>query len=187
MEQVELRTLKLEKSNLRLRELALHDQLTGLKNRSCLVDDISIIVNAFNKNQCDFGVAYIDIDWFKKVNDEFGHEFGDFVLKEFAKLASSQLRNSDSFYRIGGEEFVILFKRGKLDGVFQKIESIRKTLENHYFTSGKNSHAITLSIGLFHSSKYLGPELSADKILQLADDALYFSKSNGRNQLTLSS
>ena len=81
MEQVELRTLKLEKSNLRLRELALHDQLTGLKNRSCLVDDISMIVNAFNKNQCDFGVAYIDIDWFKKVNDEFGHEFGNFVLK----------------------------------------------------------------------------------------------------------
>ena len=76
--------------------------------------------------------------------------------------------------------------RGKLDGICQKIESIRNTIEKHCFVSGENSHAITLSIGLFHSSKYLGHELNADKILQLADDALYSSKSNGRNQLTLS-
>ena len=89
-----------------------------------------MIVNAFNKNQCDFGVAYIDVDWFKEANDEFGHEFGDFVLKEFAKLASSQLRDSDSFYRIGGEDFVILFMRGKLDGICQKSSPSEIQLKN---------------------------------------------------------
>ena len=184
-EQVELRTLKLEKNNLRLRELALFDQLTGLKNRSCLLDDISILVNNYKKNQCDFGLAYVDIDWFKKVNDQFGHEFGDYVLKEFASFVSIGLRDSDSFYRIGGEEFVILFQRGEFEGVMKRLDAIRTGLEMHPFELRGNSRKITISAGLFHSSKCSEPDLSADDVLRIADNALYSSKANGRNQITV--
>ena len=184
-EQVELRTLKLEKNNLRLRELALFDQLTGLKNRSCLLDDISILVNNYKKNQCDFGLAYVDIDWFKKVNDQFGHEFGDYVLKEFASFVSIGLRDSDSFYRIGGEEFVILFRRGEFEGVMKRLDAIRTGLEMHPFELRGNSRKITISAGLFHSSKCSEPDLNADDVLRMADDALYSSKTNGRNQITV--
>lgn len=184
-EQVELRTLKLEKSNLRLRELALIDQLTGLKNRSCLLDDISMLVNNFKKNQCHFGLAYIDIDWFKSVNDQFGHEFGDYILKEFANFVSISLRDSDSFYRIGGEEFVILFRRGEFEGIAKRLEAIRIDLEKHPFALGGNSHKITISAGLFYSSKYSEFDLSADDVLRLADNALYSSKANGRNKITV--
>ena len=184
-EQVELRTLKLEKNNLRLRELALVDQLTGLKNRSCLLDDISILVNNFKKNQCDFGLAYVDIDWFKKVNDQFGHEFGDYVLKEFANFVSIGLRDSDSFYRIGGEEFVILFRRGDFEGIKKRLDDIRKGLEVHLFEFRGNSHKITISAGLFHSSRCSETDLSADDVLRIADNALYSSKANGRNQITI--
>jgi len=184
-EQVELRTLKLEKNNLRLRELALFDQLTGLKNRSCLLDDISILVNNYKKNQCDFGLAYVDIDWFKKVNDQFGHEFGDYVLKEFASFVSIGLRDSDSFYRIGGEEFVILFRRGEFEGVMKRLDAIRTGLEMHPFELRGNSRKITISAGLFHSSKCSEADLNADDVLRIADNALYSSKANGRNQITV--
>ena len=184
-EQVELRTLKLEKNNLRLRELALFDQLTGLKNRSCLLDDISILVNNYKKNQCDFGLAYVDIDWFKKVNDQFGHEFGDYVLKEFASFVSIGLRDSDSFYRIGGEEFVVLFRRGEFEGVMKRLDAIRTGLEMHPFELRGNSRKITISAGLFHSSKCSEADFNADDVLRIADNALYSSKTNGRNQITV--
>ena len=185
VEQVELRTLKLEKSNLRLRELALFDQLTGLKNRSCFLDDVSMLVNNFKKNQCHFGLAYIDIDWFKSVNDRFGHEFGDYVLKEFANFVLTRLRDSDSFYRIGGEEFVVLFQRGDFEGISKRLDDIRINLEKHSFELGGDVHGITISAGLFYSGKCSELDLTADDVLRLADNALYSSKANGRNEVTV--
>ena len=104
--QVELRTIKLEKANLRLRELTTYDQLTGLKNRTTLFDEIVLMINGFARNQVDFGIAYVDIDFFKAINDQHGHAFGDFVLKEFSGIVSENLREYDDFYRIGGEESV---------------------------------------------------------------------------------
>ena len=182
-EQIELRTIKLEKANIRLRELATIDQLTGLKNRYTLLDEISLLTDNYKKNGADFGLAYIDIDFFKAINDLHGHKFGDFILKEFAKIFSNGLRDYDEFYRVGGEEFIAIFKRGSLDGIAGKIELLRTNIENHIFSDGNIKHRLTFSSGLFHSSLF--NTFDADKAMQLADQALYASKNNGRNKLTI--
>lgn len=181
--QVELRTIKLEKANLRLRELTAYDQLTGLKNRTTLFDEIALLINGFARNQGDFGIAYVDIDFFKAINDQHGHGFGDFVLKAFSSIVSENLREYDDFYRIGGEEFVILFKRGQLEGVVSKVEHLRKIVGDHEFIDNGINCRLTFSCGLFHSSCF--QDFDVDQALSLADKALYVSKNSGRNKLTV--
>ena len=183
--QVELRTIKLEKANLRLRELTTYDQLTGLKNRTTLFDEIALMINGFARNQGDFGIAYVDIDFFKAINDQHGHAFGDFVLKEFSDLVSENLREYDDFYRLGGEEFVILFKRGQLEGIVSKIEHLRECVAGHDFINNGINFRLSFSCGLFHSSCF--QDFNVDQALSLADKALYVSKNSGRNKLTVAS
>ena len=106
-------------------------------------------------------------------------------MKEFARFISTGLRDSDSFYRIGGEEFVVLFQRGDFEGIKKRLDAIKTGLEKHLFEFGGNSRKITFSAGLFHSSKCSEPDLGADDVLRIADNALYSSKANGRNQITV--
>ena len=181
--QVELRTIKLEKANLRLHELTTYDQLTGLKNRTTLFDEIALLINGFARNQGDFGIAYVDIDFFKAINDQYGHGFGDFVLKAFSSIVLENLRECDDFYRIGGEEFVILFKRGQLEGVVAKVEHLRECVGDHEFIDNGINCRLTFSCGLFHSSCF--QDFDVDQALSLADKALYVSKNSGRNKLTV--
>ena len=182
-EKVELRTIKLEKANLKLRELATHDQLTGLKNRSTLLDDIELLNKNFQRNSADFSIAFIDIDLFKTINDNHGHLFGDFILKEFSDFVSSMLREYDNFYRIGGEEFLILFRRGELDAISSKLEDLREKIQNHDFIKDNVKCNITFSCGLFHSSQF--KEVTCDEILNIADKALYNAKNSGRNKISI--
>jgi len=182
-EQVELRTIKLEKANLRLRELATCDQLTGLKNRTTLFDEIALLIGMYRKNQVHFALAYVDIDFFKGINDSHGHAFGDFILKEFSRIIQSNLRESDDFYRVGGEEFVILFKRGPLSGVVSKLEYLQQYVRDHLFSNDTTSAKITFSCGVFHTSKF--EKFDVDEALNLADQALYASKTSGRDKITI--
>ncbi|MDX1352939.1 MAG: diguanylate cyclase, partial [Thiomicrorhabdus sp.] len=181
--QVELRTLKLENMNQRLADLAYHDALTGLQNRLNLERDIERTVDLYNKYQTPFAVLMLDIDWFKAVNDVYGHDTGDFVLKEVAQLLLSSVRQKDFVYRAGGEEFVILFEAMSLDEAKNKAEEVRQRVEQHLFKYGEYEINKTASIGVYHSDLALPEDVKF--VLKLVDDALYRSKAIGRNRVSL--
>ena len=180
---VEVRTLKLEKANEKLSNLAYHDPLTGLHNRLNLEQDLEQIVEQFNKHGSPFAVFMLDIDWFKKVNDQHGHDAGDFVLKEFANLLTASVRHNDVVYRAGGEEFVILFARMSLAEATKKAEDIRALVERHEFNYQDENIKKTVSIGVYHSD--LSTVIKVKEVFKLVDEALYLSKALGRNRVSL--
>lgn len=126
--------------------------------------------------QLDQWLAVVDIDFFKRINDSFGHLYGDEVLILLAQLMKSSFRSHDRIFRFGGEEFVVLINSVTLSNVKQIVERFRKTVESHRFPQ---VGTITVSIGFtsFH------PEDSPVEVLGHADHALYFAKSHGRNQI----
>lgn len=180
-QEVELRTMRLEQANLKLLHLASHDPLTGLKNRLNLEKELETLLIHHQEHHSPFAVTMLDIDWFKKINDTYGHDTGDFVLCEVGKIFSENVREQDSVYRSGGEEFVILFNRITHDQAVKKINKIRLIIQEHLFVY--NDHAIhcTISGGLYYPQSLTIQ--TVQKILKEADIALYEAKRLGRNQI----
>ncbi len=179
--QVKIRTLHLEKMNQKLNKLAHHDALTGLRNRLNMEADIEEVLEAYEKNGIEFAVLMLDLDWFKRVNDQYGHDVGDFVLRELAQILKRSVREGDHVYRAGGEEFVVLLNRiGYLDAK-HKAESIRQAVEEYVFVANSVRLRKTLSGGLYHSS--LLKVSSVKELLKQTDKALYAAKKSGRNRI----
>ena len=177
--QVLLRTLHLEKVNQKLNRLAHHDALTGLRNRLDLEANIEEVIEASKAHGTEFAVLMLDIDWFKKVNDQYGHDMGDFVLRELAKILTESVREGDHVYRAGGEEFVVLLNRISYLDAKQKAEAIRQAVADHVFSGNGIKLHKTLSGGLYHSS--LVSVSSVKDLLKITDSALYAAKHAGRN------
>jgi len=180
--QVEIRTLSLQLANQKLEKLASHDPLTNLRNRLNFEQDLEEIIKQHNKHNAPYAILMLDIDWFKKVNDNYGHDVGDLVLIEIAGLLKQSVRLEDNVYRIGGEEFVILLNRTSFDDARNRAEEIRKSVENHEFKNNGAKFRQTVSGGFFHSSLKETNDLKT--ILKMVDEALYESKSKGRNKVT---
>jgi diguanylate cyclase (GGDEF)-like protein len=168
------------KSSLLLEKMAFQDPLTDAKNRHAL----KLFFDNFNKDpedpfqkeQKETRLLIIDIDLFKSVNDEFGHDVGDSVLIEMAKL----LRNctdDDEVYRIGGEEFLIVLKGYESTQAFDFAEKTRKMIENTVFRTHQKNIKITVSIGIAQLKK----GQSFREFLRVADKNLYSAKNKGRN------
>jgi len=134
-------------------------------------------------NRLPFGVAMFDIDWFKKVNDEYGHDAGDFVLCELAKIFSTTTRNEDTIFRSGGEEFVIVFNRIKPEDIIARCELLRQRVEQHCFAYKNTELKITISGGIYHPNEQEAHSIR--EILNYADTALYAAKKKGRNKIVL--
>ena len=182
-DQVELRTLKLEQANQKLLQAASHDPLTGIKNRLTFEADIEKLHEAFSKHKQHFALVIVDLDWFKKVNDRFGHDYGDYVLKTFAELLQSSIRKSDEVYRVGGEEFVILFTRINFPELLTKLNELKASVSRYdYSLNGKN-HKITASFGVYHSSLFTIEAYR--QAFKSADKALYEAKHFGRNRINI--
>lgn len=180
---VELRTLHLERANDKLEYLASHDPLTGLKNRLELEKDIEKSIKRYQLHSAPYAILMFDVDWFKKVNDVYGHDVGDMVLVELAAIIKSSIREEDKAFRAGGEEFVVLLNRISYEDSVNLAGKIGKLIESQTFKSGEKEFSKTISCGLYHSSIF---EVSSVKdVLQLVDSALYESKTNGRNRLTV--
>ena len=180
---VKLRTNDLELANAKLAQLAILDPLTGLYNRLNLEKDVEQQIVQHQKHKAPFAVLMLDIDYFKNINDSYGHEAGDLVLKELAKILNALVRKGDSVYRAGGEEFVVLFSRIDYEDTLAKAEQIRQTTEQYAFKYGVEKYIhLTLSIGVYHSSIFLAENVR--HLMKQVDVALYQSKSNGRNQVT---
>ena len=126
-----------------------------------------------------FSIVMIDIDFFKKINDSYGHNLGDEVLVELCNLITKNLRKTDSFARWGGEEFVCLLPDTDAHGALTLAENIRKKVEEkHFYHIGH----ITISLGVYQMSPR---DVFVGDIIEKADKALYKSKNSGRNKVSL--
>ena len=135
------------------------------------------------KSSSDLSILMIDLDHFKEVNDNYGHDFGDYVLKSFACILRESLRETDISARYGGEEFVILLPHTDLEGANLLAEKMRKKVEKNLFESDGHSMNITISIGV--ATYQTHKPLTASEMVTFADRALYRAKARGRNQVRI--
>ncbi|HEY6527601.1 MAG TPA: GGDEF domain-containing protein [Cellvibrionaceae bacterium] len=171
----------LSEHNQNLRSVAFKDELTQLLNRRAIHEIVSKSLDL--KNQKGLAIIVIDIDYFKKFNDTYGHALGDKVLVQVAQSLKQASRDYDQIARWGGEEFVIVTRESLPENLFAYAEKLReKVASNPIFTDGNTDPIfVTISIGLTQS----GVEESFDIALDRADKALYQSKQKGRNRCTL--
>jgi diguanylate cyclase (GGDEF)-like protein len=177
--------LKLRES---LRQASIRDVLTGLYNRR-FFDESSLreVLRAQRQQSkgdyAGLALMMIDIDHFKKFNDQHGHEIGDVVLREVAQVLQSQTRGSDVAARFGGEEFTIVLPDITDQLAMERAERVRKAVEDLLLhPSGKDVGSITISIGLSHFPRH---GTSVEALLLAADKALYEAKNSGRNKVVV--
>jgi diguanylate cyclase (GGDEF)-like protein len=182
-EEIKIRTNNLTLANEKLAHLASHDPLTGLKNRLNMEQELQELIDHQNIYRSSYAVVMLDIDWFKKINDTYGHDAGDFVLCELSDIFLDTVRPQDSVYRAGGEEFVIIFNRITKEQVIAKCEKIRQRIQEHHFDYNDLTFNITISIGIYHPETIVVNSVS--KALKLADNALYEAKRTGRNKVVV--
>jgi diguanylate cyclase (GGDEF)-like protein len=166
----------------RLEELATTDGLTGLLNRRTLLEVAKQKLMAAHRFNKPLSVLICDIDLFKRVNDTHGHDVGDQVIKGFADALRRIKRDIDVVSRIGGEEFVCLCEETTEQGGVQLAERIRAEVQSLHFATDKGDLQVTASVGVATS-----PNAGQDweSLYKSADEALYASKHNGRNRVTL--
>lgn len=157
-----------------IERLSVTDGLTGLFNRRKLDEVIQNEIDRFDRYNQPFAVILLDIDFFKKVNDNFGHKVGDLVLINIAKILHTKVRKTDLIGRWGGEEFMVVCSSTQLNGAMNLAENIRKAIEVEVFPDVGN---LTASFGV--TQCYEGN--TADDIFLRTDSALYMAKKNGRN------
>jgi diguanylate cyclase (GGDEF)-like protein len=180
----------IEKSRLfnKIQLLSQHDGLTGLYNHRMFIEKLTQEINRLSRTQGSLSIMMIDIDHFKKFNDNFGHQVGDSVLKELAAVMLEQSRSQsiDICCRYGGEEFAIIMPELELHNAVSVAERLRKAVEKHLFMikDNKREGKVTISIGV--AAIVSRDELSPEVLIKKADDALYTSKKQGRNQVSSS-
>ncbi|MDF4657465.1 sensor domain-containing diguanylate cyclase [Vibrio alginolyticus] len=162
----------------KLLKMSATDFLTQLLNRNKMVELLSQEYDKTKRYNSTYTVMMFDIDYFKSINDKFGHSVGDDYLIEFSRLIHRNIRTSDSLARWGGEEFVLLLPNTDENNSILVAEKLRNLVENYSFSGPKN---ITVSIGI---SQVQSGDKSLDDAIARADKALYHSKENGRNQAT---
>lgn len=177
---------KVAVSQKNLMRLALEDTLTGLKNRRAFNKDFDAYQKTLSRTNEKFVLAICDLDKFKSVNDTYGHDVGDLVLKHFGTILKRTLRPTDIVARMGGEEFAILLANTNNSTAFKILDRLRQIVEkNPCPLKGKDSPEklkFTTSIG-FAEGPIDGKEVDIDDFMKWADNALYKAKEEGRNRV----
>ncbi|MCW5212623.1 diguanylate cyclase [Desulfobulbus sp. TB] len=178
------RTKKLVlEQNEQLKRLSTHDDLTGLYNRRHLVTSLE---QEFSRCCChgtELSLIMLDLDHFKSINDNFGHEFGDYVLKEFSKLLQISVHTSDLTFRFGGEEFIVLLPQIAALDAAETAEKIRRQCAETVIDDEKYAVKMTVSIGVTSYDKKM--HTTASCMISFADKALYQAKEGGRNKIMI--
>ncbi len=154
------------------------DELTHAYNRKAFNEKLTENMVFFKRYRRAFCIALFDIDDFKSVNDSYGHDIGDKVLVELSSHIHSTIRKSDLFFRVGGEEFVIIFHEISSTDAFDLMEKIRLSIENLRIIADR---VVTISIGLTQVKETDDKDL----IYKRVDDLLYKSKKTGKNRISL--
>lgn len=164
----------------KFKEKLLKDCLTGAYSRSYLNERFTDELNRYKRNQTLFSVAFVDMDFFKHINDTYGHLTGDYVLKQFVEFMNTNLRECDALFRYGGEEFVILLPDTTEQQASQAMERLRDIFAQRQLSHNGNAFFMTFSCGI----KEVGEQdTSVNHLLNLADAAMYAAKRAGRNRV----
>ena len=167
----------LEQANQKLQQQTLLDELTRVKNRKAYNLKIKSLLAVYERYQTSFSIISIDIDDFKDINDNFGHDVGDTVLQNFAALLEHNIRETDHLFRIGGEEFVILSEsKTKVDAI-KLAEKLRLIVASTPLLSQIN---VTISLGICEVTEGDSPNSIAKRV----DNLLYEAKTHGKNKVT---
>ncbi len=180
-EELEERERQLLEANERLRHMSQTDSLTSLDNRRHLEERLDEMFEHARRLAEPFACVMCDLDRFKSVNDTYGHQAGDAVLKQFARILRGEMREIDRVGRYGGEEFMLLLPGTVLDAAVTFAERVRKQVEGHTFTFDGRSIRRTASFGV---SAWPHPRIgNCDGLVRAADDAMYVAKETGRNRV----
>ncbi|SFV64131.1 diguanylate cyclase/phosphodiesterase (GGDEF & EAL domains) with PAS/PAC sensor(s) [hydrothermal vent metagenome] len=164
----------IQETKKKLELLAKTDNLTGISNRYYMNQVLDAKIVEFNRYKEDFILLMIDIDFFKRINDNFGHDIGDYILKEVTEIISLHIREGDELARWGGEEFLLLLPRTSQDEAKTVADKLRTLIDKHSF---KNTSNITISIGMTAFTE----TDTKESLLKRVDTTLYIAKDNGRN------
>ena len=175
------REKELSELNDKLRQISLTDGLTQIENRRSLEDRLHDMWQHSVRLHEPIALVMCDIDKFKSVNDHYGHQAGDSVLKEFAQLLKSEAREIDRVGRYGGEEFLLILPGTVLDAAVTFAERLREKVEKHTFTYAGGTLCRTMSCGVAGSPHPRVKDQEA--LLKASDDALYVAKETGRNRV----
>ncbi|MCT7498513.1 diguanylate cyclase [Aliarcobacter cryaerophilus] len=173
---VENRTKKLKNAYKKMKDLASIDDLTKIYNRYYFFNIFNQKLEKLKSDKTIFSLIMFDLDHFKNVNDTYGHDVGDYVLNETCRVVEKDLRENDTFARIGGEEFLILLPNTNIEDAFYIAQRIRQNIEQHKF---KDIPKLTISLGVAEANE---PILSTE-LLKKVDLALYKAKKEGRNRV----
>ena len=173
------RSFELKAANKRIEELAELDELTGSFNRRCIMRMLDDEIIRAHRSNARCSIALIDLDWFKRINDAYGHPTGDEVLRTFAITVFANIRNIDKFGRYGGEEFLLVLPDTPIDAAARILDRLRAIISDLDWSAFSPGMRVTISGGV----AMLRPDESADTFLARADSALYAAKARGRNRI----
>lgn len=165
----------------RLRELASKDGLTGVYNHALLIELFDKECRKQSRSGGALSFVMLDIDRFKQVNDTYGHQAGDRILKEFARIVLSSVRSTDTIGRYGGEEFGLVLPEANARQSYLLCERIREQVKDHLFSTGSEQIRITVSAGIYTSEE--GTDSRPEEMIKKADHVLYRAKNNGRDRV----
>ncbi len=180
---LEVAQVELHRQKKLLEEISIKDELTGLYNRRHLKTILKHEYERSLRYGTDLACLLLDLDHFKKVNDTYGHSFGDTVLQKCASQISSVMRTTDFAFRYGGEEFLVLLSQTDIAGAKQAAENLRRSISSEEIKDSNHSTFITVSIGV--SSARQHQPVTESELIVFADKALYMAKKGGRNQVVV--
>jgi diguanylate cyclase (GGDEF)-like protein len=166
-----------------LTKLAMRDQLTGLRNRYALMQDFQALLGRHKRGQQSFALLVADIDYFKSINDQYGHDVGDKVLKRVASCLQDTIRQGDIAARLGGEEFVILAYESDLASLEHMCERVVEQVRRLDLADIDTDLKVTISVG---GVLVKGTFSEFEQVFQLADQQLYAAKNSGRDRFLVS-
>jgi diguanylate cyclase (GGDEF)-like protein len=173
------RGVQLKEAYKRIEELAELDELTGSFNRRCIMRMLDDEIARAHRSRAPFSVALIDLDWFKRINDAYGHPTGDEVLRTFAITVFANIRSIDRFGRYGGEEFLLILPDTPHDVAARILDRQREIIAELDWSAFSPGMSVTISAGV----ATLAPGEAPDALLARADSALYAAKAQGRNRI----
>jgi diguanylate cyclase (GGDEF)-like protein/PAS domain S-box-containing protein len=165
----------------RLKQLALIDPMTELRNRRFMEMSLQTILKEVGRYNWPMGLLFVDIDLFKRINDTYGHEAGDQILKAVGQTLVRSVRSFDIVGRWGGEEFVLIVRNITGKSLGKLAEKLRVLVGKSFVTLSSSQVAVTVSIG----ATTLNPDDTVDSAIGRADELMYRSKTGGRNRVTL--
>ena len=168
---------KLEGAYRKIRKLSITDPLTSILNKKAINQKIDTEIKRANRYKFPVSLAMADIDFFKKINDRYGHQIGDSALKQMSKLIVKNVRSVDMVGRMGGDEFIIIFPHIRKENAFIPVERLRQAIEQFKFNKIKTSVCMSFGITEFKEGD------SRNSFIKRADENLYKAKNSGRNRV----